>query len=432
MIFIQGMRRLLPLFLLAACPVFLSAEEAEVPLTWEECVASARQHNPGLKAAEAAVEQASATKGKTRSSLLPSVSFGLDADRSKTSGDDPGDSYGYSLSARQLLFDGLKSWYDLDQSDRDFISSLYSYDVTSSTIRLNLATAFIELLRSQGWLEISRDIIRRRSQQLEMVKLRYEAGREHKGALMTSRANYAQAEFDLTQARRDILLARQQLVKEMGLTDVLPYRAEGDLAVAVGVAGDQDPTRLAASHPAVLMMTARKEAAEYAVKSAWSQFFPEVYGTARIGRSDSEWPPASESWALGISLSLPLFEGGGRIEEKIRASAALRGAAEEERSELDGVLYTLRERWKDLNDAVDRLTVQKMYLDADQERSRIAEAQYGNGLLTFDNWIIIEDNLVRTKKTYLEAQAAALAAQARWLNAQGVPLVPGGVFEGSR
>ncbi len=415
---------MLPLLLIAAFPSLLIAEE-EVPLSWADCVANAREHNPDLKAAAASVEQAYATKLKVRGNLLPSVGFDLNASRSKSSGEDPGDSYGYSLNARQLLFDGLKSWYNLDQSDRDFISSLYSYDVTSSAIGLDLATAFIELLRSQEALIISRDIISRRGQQLEIVRLRYDAGREHKGSLMTAQANFAQAKFDNEQALRDIILARQQLIKEMGFTDVLPYRAEGDLGEPVAVPPEPDLNQMAAIHPSVLMMTARKEAAEYAVKSAWSQFFPEVFGTARIGRSDSEWPPSSESWSLGIGLSLPLFQGGERIEEKTRATAALREAAEKERSELDTVLYTLRERWKDLKDAVERLTVQKMYLDADQERARIAEAQYGNGLLSFDNWIIIEDNLVRTKGTYLAAQAAVLEARARWLNAQGIPLGSG-------
>jgi len=58
--------------------------------------------------------------------------------------------------------------------------------------------------------------------------------------------------------------------------------------------------------------------------------------------------------------------------------------------------------------------VQDQFLEADLERARISEAQYATGLLSFDNWIIIEDNLVRTRKSHLGARADALRSRAEW------------------
>ncbi|HPQ66718.1 MAG TPA: TolC family protein, partial [bacterium] len=57
---------------------------------------------------------------------------------------------------------------------------------------------------------------------------------------------------------------------------------------------------------------------------------------------------------------------------------------------------------------------QYQFLQADEERARISEAQYATGILSFDNWIIIEDNLVRTRKSYLSVKAEALRAAAEW------------------
>ncbi len=59
---------------------------------------------------------------------------------------------------------------------------------------------------------------------------------------------------------------------------------------------------------------------------------------------------------------------------------------------------------------------------ATEERSKIAQAQYSIGLVTFDNWTIIEDNLVKAKNNYLDAQAAALLAEAKWIQAKGETL----------
>ena len=65
------------------------------------------------------------------------------------------------------------------------------------------------------------------------------------------------------------------------------------------------------------------------------------------------------------------------------------------------------------------MEVQKKVLDAAQERAKISTAQYAIGLLLYDNWIIIEDNLVSAKKSYISAQNASLVAEANWVQAKG-------------
>ena len=88
--------------------------------------------------------------------------------------------------------------------------------------------------------------------------------------------------------------------------------------------------------------------------------------------------------------------------------------------DLDGTLWdstgNVATAWQD---AIEQVEVQKKFLDANQERSRIASQQYSTGLLTFNEWTIIEDNLVSTKKTFLNTQANALLAEANWIAAQG-------------
>jgi outer membrane protein TolC len=61
-------------------------------------------------------------------------------------------------------------------------------------------------------------------------------------------------------------------------------------------------------------------------------------------------------------------------------------------------------------------------LTATEERSKIAQAQYSIGLMSYDNWTIIEDDLVSAKKNLLNAQAAALLAEANWILAKGETL----------
>ncbi len=102
-----------------------------------------------------------------------------------------------------------------------------------------------------------------------------------------------------------------------------------------------------------------------------------------------------------------------------RAKAEFNQAQADEKSGRDQVIFALEEAWTQFQDAVDKISVQKKYLEAAEERAKIAKAQYSTGLISFDNWIIIEDKLVENKKTFLDSQANMLVAEAKWVKAKG-------------
>ena len=58
-------------------------------------------------------------------------------------------------------------------------------------------------------------------------------------------------------------------------------------------------------------------------------------------------------------------------------------------------------------------------MEAAEERAKITRAQYATGLSAFDDWIIIENNLVSAEKAYLDAQANMLISEAYWIQAIG-------------
>jgi outer membrane protein TolC len=116
---------------------------------------------------------------------------------------------------------------------------------------------------------------------------------------------------------------------------------------------------------------------------------------------------------------MPIFEGGLRLAEVFQAEAYLNQLKENERSIKDGLVSVLEQSWASLQDAIENVGVQYKSLIATEERSKIAQAEYSVGLIAFDNWTIIEDNLVNQKSAYLDAQANALLAEAGWIQAKG-------------
>lgn len=388
-------------------------------LTWENCVVEAKKNHPDLISAAEKVKQASADKAREISSALPQIDGALSGKSAKTSTGATADTYSYSVTGEQLIFDGFKTLHDISSSSKTLKAEEYNYKVTSSNIRLNLRNSFIGLLKTQELIILTKNIAERRRQNFELVKLRYEAGREHKGSLLTAEADLANAEYEVKQAERNIILYQRELSKEMGLEKLNLMSVKGEFSVARGYDIKPNIENLSDTTPFLQELISEKEAARYDLKSEQADFFPEVYLNGSAGKSSGNWPPDNDAWSFGMSVTLPIFEGGSRIADIKKAKSKLRQAEADERSGRDSVLFTLEETWKDLKDVIENLSVQKKFLEAAEERAKITVAQYETGLMSFDDWIIIEDNLVNTKKAYLNAQATMLKAEAYWVQAIG-------------
>lgn len=395
--------------------------KAEEALTWEACVKEAKQNHPDLLSAQENLKQSKADKSIAMSTMLPQISADASDKKLETDVKKEYEASSYSITGKQLLFDGFKIANDVKAGSETIKASQYNYAVTSSNIRLRLRTAFTELLRTQKLVLMTEEIALRRKQNSELVKLRYEAGREHRGSLLTSQADLAQAEFEVVQAKRSVSLAQRQLTKELGRRKLVSIEANGDFGITEINRQKPNFEYLADNTIFLKELIAKKEAARFGLKSAKADFFPKVYASATTGTTNSDWLPDEDTyaWSVGVSVSLPIFEGGSRIAKISKAKAGLNKAQADERSGRDSIIFTLEETWTEFQNATDRVSVQSKYLEAAKERAQIANAQYSTGLVSFNDWIIIEDNIVSAKKSFLNAQANVLVNEANWIQAKG-------------
>jgi outer membrane protein TolC len=175
-------------------------------------------------------------------------------------------------------------------------------------------------------------------------------------------------------------------------------------------------------NPSLGKFIAQKNAARFGIKAAEANFFPQLSAQLGATKSGARFLPQNNQFNGGLTLSFPLFEGGLKQAELAQARSIFNQAQADARSSRDSVIVALEETWAALRDAVETVEVQKKFLSAVLERARISEAQYSLGLIQFDNWTIIEDDLVRVKKAFLDAQANALLVEANWLQAKGETL----------
>lgn len=409
--------------------VSFSWAKAEEVLTWRDCVREAAKNHPDLVSAVEGINQSKAAKKITASSLFPQVNSDVSATTAKTTtgtsedkASQTKDTYSYGVSGSQLIFDGFKTINNVKAASENIKASRENYRFVSSEVRFRLRSAFIDLLKAQTLILVARDITKIRRDNLILITLRYQSGQEHRGALLTAEANLAEANFEMDQAKRDLQVAQGELSKETGREKFIPMQVQGAFEVATSAREKPDFDALVKNNPSLQQLSAQKNAAAFGLKAAQGDFFPVLTAGAGASRNSANWPPVNDQWNLGLGLSLPLFEGGLRTAQIAQARAVLNQAQADERSTQDGIVLTLEQTWAALQDAIDNVEVQRKFLLATQERSRIAEAQYALGRMSYDNWTIIEDDLVNAKKSYLNTRANALLAEANWIQAKGETL----------
>jgi outer membrane protein TolC len=75
-------------------------------------------------------------------------------------------------------------------------------------------------------------------------------------------------------------------------------------------------------------------------------------------------------------------------------------------------------------ESIQRVEVDRNFVEAQAIREKIARAQYNNGLITFFAWDLIENDFIARQKAILASEQNRIVAEASWENAQGVGVIP--------
>lgn len=385
-------------------------------LTWEDCLRIALTNHPGLVAAHQQVRAAQAAVAAARSDLRPQFSLTAGAEHTEQDGKSVSDdaSLNATLQAEQVLYTGGRKTAALDSAQAAAASAQAVYREKRASVSHQLRTAFVKLLIAQERLGVLEQIERRRRENYELVKLRYEGGREHKGSLAMIEAGYFQAQVEHGQAAREVETARRILAEALGWS-IPPssFSVTGPLQ-ASAPPDPSDISALVEQTPDVNSALASVRAAQAALRSAESGGRPSLSLVGSAGRSGDTDSFETDRWSVGLRLSFPFWQGG-RTRHEIAQAEARRVASQAQLEELRHRLAAeLYETLQSYRNALEDEQVQARYFQAADLRAEIARQQYGAGLLTFENWDVIENDRIAYQRRLLEAQRTALLAEAAW------------------
>ncbi len=409
-----------------------SLRAAPNSLTWQAAVAEASRNNAELKAAQENLRAANANVQVARAGYLPKISASFTAgvngsDASRSSGGatsltelqaETSESFGASLEASETIFDGFATQSRVSQAQSRVQESEQQIQILKARLSYDLKTAYSGMMQAQRSLRLYQDIIKRREENLRLVELRFAAGQENKGAVRLSEAYLRQARFEEMQARDSFNVARSRLNKALGRADDSSYDLKNDVPIG-DIPGLVDFSALARNTPDFRLSQAQEQTATADLSLARAGFYPQLGLRGTIGRQDDQFFPENQSWSLSVVLTVPIFSGGSDYYTRQGAINRLTAAGlTRENAERD-IVARLRQAHVNLVESAERLKVDESFQDAVTLRAEIARSKYNNGLTTFDDWDLIESDLIKRQRAVLTSQGKRVIADAAWEQVQG-------------
>lgn len=404
----------------------LSVFAAGAEITLDQAAREMGDRNPELTAARESINAARARERAAASPYFPQLS--ADAQYDRTGADalfrSPGsDRFGLGLDVRQNLFDGFKTQAGVALQRARVESAEAQYRRVAARLWAELKTVYIDLLFAQESLVLAEKIALRRKNNLDLVQLRFEGGRENKGSYLRIKSAERESLVAVAQARRDVLVARTRLARTLArdLTDVLTATGTFTTAAAPDAPNLAD---LARATPEFQLAESGRRAADAGFTSARGEFWPRLDATLAHRWTGADWAPGTRAWNGGVSLSLPLFTGGASFQGVRAARADLKKADADAVQAYHQAYVDLQAAWTAFQNARDNADLQKDLIEAATTRALIAQGQYTSGLMGFEDWDLIENDLIQTHKQNLVALRGAVRAEAAWESAQGKGWTP--------
>lgn len=220
---------------------------------------------------------------------------------------------------------------------------------------------------------------------------------------MRAEVALAQAEAAQQQRHHALELARAGLANLLGVDpQVEPVTALAELPPA----GAQAELQAAAleSHPVLQQSAALTSQAEQGVRAARAEYWPTIVAAGGYELYNYQLPELIPQWTVGVTLTLPLFDGGARRAKVAGARAKLEEAQALQREAEDRIRLLVQERYLAQDDARRRLDVALRTQALAMESLRLQKVAFREGVGRSADVIDAENALATARLARLAAR----------------------------
>ncbi|APW38725.1 RND transporter [Rhodoferax koreense] len=295
-----------------------------------------------------------------------------------------------------------------------------------------VARSYFQLMRIQEQLGVAQRTLAQRSETLDLVRDRVNAGLDTRLELRQSEGGLPEARQQIEALQEQSALARHALSALVGqphVADALVPPALSTVKIAAPITSStQIPADLLGRRADIAAARWRVEAATRDTASAKAQFYPNInligfVGLSSIGLGQLA-NAGSLQWGVGPALRLPIFDAG-RLRANLRGKTADLDAAVE--SYNASVLDAVRDVADQLasSQSIARQQAEQQQAESAAEGAyEIAVQRYRAGLGTYLNVLTAETNVLQQRRQRVDLAARALDTQVALIRALGGGYAP--------
>jgi len=221
--------------------------------------------------------------------------------------------YTPSLSLTYTLYDFGARASQLEAARFNLLAANLSQNRALQTVAFNVEQAYYALLGAQGLVRSGEISLRNAGTTLEATERRRQSGLATIGDVFRAETAVAQAKLTLQQSQGLVSQARGRLAAAVGIPVTAPYTlAPVPEAVPTGALTESVSTlidRAKAGRPDLVAAEATARALDATRRASIAAGRPTLGATASIAENYFVSRPDTSNWAMGLTLSVPLFTG---------------------------------------------------------------------------------------------------------------------------
>jgi outer membrane protein len=389
-------------FLLIFLSVVIFPPLIAEPLTLKDCISLAKENNPTLLQAKLNIDQARAAIIDANSSFYPSLGLSTSYNYGGTFSDTATGSYSTGLNAQLTLYKGgsIRAGSKIAYKKFDIAEENYRQKVNE--IVLSVKQAFFNILQKQEQVSLANSILKRRNDDLTLIKLKYNVGRENEPNVKGAEANLLQAEYDKTKAGQAIALAKSQL-------NQLLDRPGEDISIRYEDTTIDFPNldsiikTARTERPEIVAEKINQEVIETQISQAKSNYFPSVSLSSSYGLRGDKLLDQKSSWNAGIGLSLPLIDGFSTKAKVREATISLKQEYFKLIDLVNSIEQEIKQDYSAWALAIKNLAVSNKILESAQDIYSLTKLQYERGSATYFELGQKESQLTSAENGYVNA-----------------------------
>ncbi len=434
----------------APCEAQEGAEDSTRTLNLNQCIDIAMKQNPDAIIGMKSVQSAKAGILGAVSNFLPRLSASSSYSHSVQSYLDPlsgitvegvdiperylertSDSYSAGLSVSQSIFRGGYNFSNLAYARAGHKMAKDSFTQTKQFLTLEVKVRYYDLLTAARLVQVAEELVRSSQEQVKLEENLFEIGATTEANLLRAKVKLGEDRLGLITARNNLSIARANLNDILGWDLDVRLELIDDLEVQKPLLELSSLTERALSEqPAVKIAEAQHRQARASLGMARSGRLPTLSASGSYSWYDSDLPEDAsdwqdhDSWSVGLSLSIPIFDGLS-TKSNIRQAQLNAAIAEEQLKQARReVALAVKQAFLSVKEAEQRIQVTEESLALAEEERRLAQERYRLGASFLLELIDSQVAYSTAQTNYISALYDYKLALAQLEQAVGAPLSP--------